>query len=346
MKRLLAVLVAGLALCFAGTAQACQPAFSTCSSSAFFNQTVPANQTVDQNSAFYVSKLLAWTNAKNTWINTSAYSVSIFTVPVTQPNVSVRVTSNNGNPAIPALQSSWQQVPIPPTAKPSAGTDSHMVVIQPDTNSMWEFWGGTAPDGLNWHAAWGGTLKPGLNSGMAGSLGYYDWHYTWEQRWAATASTISVLGGLITASDLFSGSIDHELALGIPTAEGGCMAWPAYRTDGATPVPADCWKPNAIPMGSRFYLPATVDISGCSPAIVCMIDRALQKYGAVVRDTTGSSVTFYAEDLSAEGKPDIYGGPNGFIPGYPNNLLAQLPWSQLLVMDEHAGGGLRCCWAL
>lgn len=324
-------------------------------SNSFFDTPVPPTQTVDANSSFYISKLLAWTNAKNTWINTGSYSVPVYVVPPWQPNVKVRVTRNNGDPGIPALQSDWASVPIPLGAKPAAGTDSHMVVVQPDTDKMWEFWGGTGPENdgtLNWHAAWGGAFLPGQpDGGYNESTGYYQGR--WYDRFGATATGISVLGGLITASDLFSGQINHELAVGVPSAEAKCFAWPASRTDGNIAAitytdankktQCDLARPTAIPEGARFFLPASVDISGCSPQIVCMIDRALQKYGMVVRDSTGSSLTFYAEDLSAEGKPAaaVY---NYFIPDYPNNLLARVPWSKLQVMDTNAGWGVVCCW--
>lgn len=344
--RCLSLLVTLAALLWAvSPAQACQPVFSTCTSSAFVNQ--PAPTTVDSHSAQYVTDVLSWTGPKNTWINTNSFGVAVYYVPSWQPTVSVRVTGGANNPGTPKLQTSWQSVPIPPSAKPAAGTDGHMVVIQPDTNRMWEFWGGTGPEAdgtLNWHAGWGGTLGPGFTSGTyTSTAGYYNgsWSTGWEQRWGATASSISVLAGLITASDLFSGSIDHALALGIPCAQRANFAYPpASRTDGngcSGQAVAD-----SIPMGQEFYIPASVDLSQvpCHYALSCMIDRALQRYGMFVRDTTGNSMVLYGEATASEGKPDVWGGTNGFMAGqYPNNLLADVDWADLVAAPSSIQGG-------
>jgi hypothetical protein len=50
-----------------------------------------------------------------------------------------------------------QGVPIPAAAKPAEGTDQHMVVWQPSTNTMWEFWHAQDVNGA-WHARWGGRM--------------------------------------------------------------------------------------------------------------------------------------------------------------------------------------------
>ena len=50
-----------------------------------------------------------------------------------------------------------QGVPIPPGAKAAAGQDQHMVVWQPSTNTMWEFWHAQHVNGA-WHARWGGKM--------------------------------------------------------------------------------------------------------------------------------------------------------------------------------------------
>lgn len=348
VRRALLAAVASLVMAPAA-AQACQPAFSSCSSNAFVNQPVASDAQVDPNSGTYVNDLLSWTAAKNTWIDSTSYGVTVFTVPAWQPTVSVKVTTNNGNPAAPSLQAAWQQVPIPPNAKPAQGTDSQMVVIQPDTDKMWEFWGGTSPlnDGtLNWKAAWGGAFLPGETSGSYSTgLGRYygHWYDGYEQRWGATASSISVLAGLITASDLFSGSIDHAIALGVPNAQAEYFVSPAQRTDGnvATPDPT---RPSAIPMGQRFYIPASVNLAKvpCHYAASCMIDRALQRYGAFVRDTTGSALVLYAEDTTDEGLPSIYTSPNGFWAGQsPATIVDDLDWKDLVALNSQPE---QCCW--
>ena len=65
----------------------------------------------------------------------------------------VRVQLDTG--VSPALQAAFERVPIPATATPAGGSDGTLVVWQPGTDRMWEFWKATRrADG--WHAAWGG----------------------------------------------------------------------------------------------------------------------------------------------------------------------------------------------
>lgn len=354
VRKLLGVVVA--LLVFAPAAQACQPVFSTCSSQAFVNKPIPPGFTVDPNANAYLNGkngLLTQVRAKNTWINTASFGVTVYYVPPWQPTVSVRVTRLNGNPGTSTLRSEWSAVPIPAGAVPANGTDSHMVVIQPDTDQMWEFWGGTGPENdgtLNWHAAWGGAYQPGRYSGSySTALGDYvgTWSHGYEDRLGGPASSISVLAGLITASDLFSGSIDHAIAVGMPYLQSACFVWPAQRTDGnQTATGCDTGAPqSSIPMGQRFAIPSTVDLSKvpCHYPLTCMIDRALQKYGLFVRDSTGSSMSLYGEATTLEGKPDVWYGTNGFLSGqYANNLLADVDWADIQPINSQPEA---CCWA-
>ena len=107
----------------------------------FWNERLSASASVDPNSAAIVSALSALetseqTSKKGPAINTTSWSVPIYTVPASQ--ATVRVTLVNATSA--ALQSAWSAVPLPSNAQPAAGTDEHLVVWQPSTNRMWEFW--------------------------------------------------------------------------------------------------------------------------------------------------------------------------------------------------------------
>ncbi len=89
------------------------------------------------------------------WIDTTVWSVPIYTVPADQPPVQVQIIDN----AIePALQSAWSAVPLPPDARPASGTDGHLVVWQPSTDRLWEFWR-LAHGAEGWHASWGGAMQ-------------------------------------------------------------------------------------------------------------------------------------------------------------------------------------------
>ena len=88
---------------------------------------------------------------------------------------------------------------------------------------------------------------------------------------------------------MLSGHIDHALAIGIPRVSAGVVVPPATRTDGKALV-------GGLPMGTRLRLDPTLDVAALHlPPVAAMIAVAAQRYGMVVRDTSGS-VSFYAEE--------------------------------------------------
>jgi len=258
--------------------------------------------------------------ARGPWISTTHYSVPIYTVPAKQPTVRVRLTSPVHSAA---LQAAFEAVPLPPGAYPSGGTDGHLVVWQPKTDRLWEFWRlRRRPDGPS--ASWGGAIER-----VSESTGVYDadvWHNA-ETWWGASASSLSIAGGLITLDDLRHGKIDHALALALPQIRAGVYASPAQRTDGKS---AD---PRSLPEGAHLRLDPDLDLDSLPmPPLTRMIAAAAQRYGLFVRD--GSAVVqLFAEDpVTAPHNP--YTGPTGYFEGrYPNELLASFPWHRLEVLD-------------
>ncbi|MBV9802444.1 MAG: hypothetical protein JO130_04615 [Solirubrobacterales bacterium] len=272
-----------------------------------------------------MSDLLSQIAFAGTWLNTYAYSTPVFTVPATQPTVTVKLDAGFST-AMQSLAQTWATVPIPPNAKPASGTDAQMVIWQPATDTIWEFWE-MHRKGDGWHAAWGGTLYHASTN-----PGYYT---APEPTWGASATSLPLLGGLIRVGELAAGHIDHALSIGIPQAQAESFAWPAQRTDGSV------YSTAAIPEGQRFRLDPRLNLNTIPMApIIRMIAVAAQKYGIIVRDQAGA-VTFYAEDTDAEGLPDPYYGPHGYFEGqYVNNLLASFPWSHLQALKDN----LSCCW--
>lgn len=50
-------------------------------------------------------------------------------------------------------------VPIPDHAMPALGTDSEMVVWQPETDTIWEMWVAEKDANGNWSACYGGRME-------------------------------------------------------------------------------------------------------------------------------------------------------------------------------------------
>jgi hypothetical protein len=240
------------------------------------------------------------------WINTNQYSVPIVTVSARQPAVTVHLDTS-----YPPLAKDFSRVPVPPNAKPAAGGDHHLVVWQPSSNTMWEFWLMQRRHGA-WHARWGAkishvTRSPGIVRAPEG----------------ATASGLPLVAGLMTIDDLRRGRIDHALALGIPGVRKGVVTWPADRTDGRI------GGRRSIPMGTRFRLDPKLDVDKLDlPPATKMIARAAQRYGIIARDTSGS-VNFYAQAPPGD-RPHVYRPV--FHGAYPNQLLAKFPWDRLQVV--------------
>jgi hypothetical protein len=240
------------------------------------------------------------------WINTTKWSVPVYTVGRDVPRVYVHLDNNK-----PALQRDFESVPVPARAVASNDSDATLAIYQPDTDTYWDFWRmRRAADG--WHAVWGGKM-----TGVSSNPGYF------ADKRGASASSLALLGGLITIADLEAGRIDHALAMAVPTTAAGTFTWPAQRSDGKTT------GPSAIPEGTHFRIDPALDLStlGLTPEGL-VIARAAQRYGIVVRDGA-ANVTFYAEDPASTGA-----NPYGrlFRGRYANEVLRGFPWNRLQVV--------------
>lgn len=252
------------------------------------------------------------------WIQTDESSTPLYTVPSDQPTALVHL-DDMPEPSYVVLQGAFEEVPLPPDAQPAAGSDGHLTVYQPSTDSLWEFWQ-LHREADGWHASWGGAMKH-----VSGSPGYYtaDAYPGATSQWGSTATSLPVIGGTIMASELQRGEIDHALAMNIPDARAGVFAWPAQRSDGTG-------GEELLPEGAKLRLDASLDLTSLhlSPAAMTIVEAA-QKYGVIIRDITHHATAFYAEDPTPLGTNPY---PEIFENQYPNVVLAGFPWDRLQVM--------------
>jgi hypothetical protein len=273
-----------------------------------WNAPLSATAPLDAKSAAFVSELNRQVTAYKAWINTDTYSTPVYTVPASQPVVKIKL-----DVYAPALQTDFNAVPLPANAQPARGADAHLVVQQPATDTMWEFWAMyRAADG--WHARWGGKM-----TSVSANRGYF------PAAFGATATSLPLLGGLIRPDELSVRRIDHALAIGVNDVRAGTFTFPAQRTDGNLSSTA------SILEGTRFRLPATLNLDnlGLSPAAKAMA-QAVKSYGMIVRDRAGC-VCFYAEDSTPSGKWP-YGALFGTNWMDGNNALRGFPWTSLQVV--------------
>jgi hypothetical protein len=260
------------------------------------------------------------------WISERSYSTPLYTVGPDQPRVPVKLDTGPWKASLEAALA--QGVPIPPGARPAPGTDGHMTIYQPATDTLWEFWRASEQaDG--WHAAWGGVMQR-----VSTSPGYYS-NASWPGlaanqgwNWGSTASSLPVVAGTVTIDELRRGRIDHALALAVPVPCRDMFTWPAQRTDGTSDAP-DC-----MPEGAHLRLDPDLDLAQLDlPPITRMLAEAAQRYGMVVRDRTGEATGFFAEDPARTGA-DPYNGPGGFYGGKrPWKFLPQFPWAHVQLLE-------------
>ncbi len=297
--------------------------------SSFWNEPLPANAPLDPTSTEAVAGFDALIAAEEQtrggpWINTTAFSIPVYTVPADQRTVRVRL---DHTPAEPALQAAWDAVPLPPAAAPAIGSDHSLVVWQPSTDRLWEFWR-LAHGASGWYASWGGAMQH--VSSNPGVYGPEAWPGA-KPLWGTSASSMLGVGGLISLEDLKLGHINHALSILIPEVRAGVYASPAQRTDGKST------NPLALPEGAHLRLNPNLDLATLHlPRLTLMIAEAAQRYGIYVKDR-GGIVTFQAQDPIPTGT-NPYTGPDGYFEGQtPRELLASFPWSelQLLKMELH-----------
>ncbi|HUB75094.1 MAG TPA: hypothetical protein VL979_13810 [Solirubrobacteraceae bacterium] len=307
-------------------AKEAQAPFRFFSSTSVWNEEPPADAPLESNSAAvvtaFVNEIAAYEAAKKAPnINTSSWSVPVYTVPAGQPLVKVTLEAARLSKS-PALQTAWEAVPLPSNAQPAAGTDKHLVLWQPSTDKLWEFWHLEKTE-AGWEAGWGGAMQDALTD--SGSYGPEAWSGALTT-WGASATSLSIAGGLITLEDLEKGEINHALAMAIPNPRGEVYAAPAHRTDG--------WSTEAtsIPEGAHLRLNPSLNLASLHlPKLTLMMAEAAQRYGIVVRDSA-ANVAVYGQDPTPTGT-NPYTGSHGYYEGKSaQQILQAFPWKELQLL--------------
>jgi hypothetical protein len=172
------------------------------------------------------------------------------------------------------------RVAIPDAARPAAGGDGHLTVVDRASGWEYDFWqvrrkprgGGTI------EISWGGRT-PIDGDGLGSD---------------ATASRFGNLAGIIRAPELEAGDIDHALFM-VVECDAEQQVYPALKGGSHCGDQRD-----AVPMGARFQLDmpeAEIDALRV-PAWKKTILRAMARYGMYVGDTGGGTWGIQAESGS------------------------------------------------
>jgi len=292
----------------------------------FWYTPIPASAPLHSNSANYVKEFLrqkaAYYNTVN--VNTRDYTSTVFiaqsgaaTVKVTPWDCQKKGFTDSG------LAQQFAAVPVPSNAVPSKGSDAEMTVYQPSTRTLWEFWQARKVDG-RWQACWGGRI---VNTAANGGV--------FSGTYGVAATSLSFMGGQITAEELKRGEIKHAIGISLVDLEkSSIFSWPANRSDGWNPYNAI----NRIPEGTRFRLNPAVNVDALPMTRAGkIIAKAAQKYGFVVWDRAGALSIRARNSYSymAAGQPDPYPALFDGKPGY--SVLNGFPWDKLQFLPKHYG---------
>jgi hypothetical protein len=295
------------------------------SAESVFNRELPASAPLASNSVQLVSAFQAQVSKYygHAVINTTEWSAPVYVVGANTPTIALVGESSicpRPEGVFSGFQAQIEAVPVPADALPAAGTDKELIIWQPSTGHLWEFWRALKEAG-HWTACWGGEIADAYTSDGV-----------FPAPFGASAAGLSLLGGQIHLEDLERGTINHALELLLPDTLSSEFVWPADRTDGGSK------DADSIPEGTRFRLNPSVDLATLHLSKLALeIATAIQRYGMIVGDTSGS-VALTAQDptpLIAEGKPNPY---TTLLGGDPYDVLDAVPWSQLQVISPSYHG--------
>ena len=164
--------------------------------------------------------------------------------------------------------------------------DRHVIIVDKSSCMLYETWNTRLRSG-HWHAGSGAVWN--LRSNLLRPDGWT----------SADAAGLPILPGLLRWSEVKAGRVDHAIRFTTDVTDRRYI-WPARHQAGSVN------NRNYPPMGARFRMKASYDISGYSPRAKTVL-RAMKKYGLVLADN--GSPWYFQGDASAK---------------WPGNLLDQL----------------------
>jgi hypothetical protein len=165
--------------------------------------------------------------------------------------------------------------PIPAHPKIEHGSDHHILIVDNSTCRLYELYDASYSGG-RWHAGSGAIWN--LNSNALRPD-------TWT---SADAAGLPILPGLVRYNEVLSGRIDHAIRFTASNTNG--YIWPARHRTSNNPS-----APYIPPMGARFRLKASFNVSGYPPAMRVILN-AMKTYGIILADN--------GSDWYVSGAPD------------------------------------------
>jgi hypothetical protein len=210
---------------------------------------------LDPHSAAWVASIGAGTDLHPDFGSDPSYGIPYVVVPASQPTVPITFTAY-GDESDPG------PYPVPLNAPVETGGDAHVLVASANCH-LYELYDAKRM-GAGWSADSGAVFN--LNSDALRPNGWT----------SADAAGLPILPGLVRRDEVASGHINHALRFTISKSQSGFIH-PATHSAGST---SDAQVP---PMGARFRLKASFDLSGFHGAALVIL-QALKTYGMIVAD--------------------------------------------------------------
>jgi hypothetical protein len=193
--------------------------------------------------------------------STSPIGIPYTTVPGSQPLVPITFDYDDESDPGP--------YPIPPDAPieggPDGDGDRHVLVLERDNCVLYElFYAYPQNGGASWTAGSGAIFD---------LTGYALRPAGWT---SADAAGLAILPGLVRYDEVAAGAIHHALRFTAPQTRRAYV-WPARH------YASNLTGPQYPPMGQRFRLKASFDLSGFSPEVQVIL-QALKSYGMMLAD--------------------------------------------------------------
>ncbi|PKP81466.1 MAG: hypothetical protein CVT79_10275 [Alphaproteobacteria bacterium HGW-Alphaproteobacteria-18] len=257
-----------------------------------WNTKIPADAPLDPNSEILIEDFASHSAMA---INMPVYSVATYYIDASKTpkkKVYPYFQGDFGRGFEPGTRIPAPAFAVPPLPE---GSTQYLAMIDTAAGRAWEMkQGAQNPETGTWGTSFGAEVD------LKGTGVATPWMMSPDVHLSASPrpSGTPLIAGLIRLDEIKAGRIDHALALAYPAPRTGSFVPPASM---ALEAPEGT-SPNlyGLPMGARIQLDPNYDIENThlSPAGK-VIARALQEYGAIIVDQTGSTVLF-AESAPAQ----------------------------------------------
>src|SRR5918996_4649812 len=289
-RRIVVLALTTAMISFPGVAPSARAAgsFRAFSYKSYWNTSLPAEAPIDPRSAAFIDFLKADSPADHLRLvgtdSSGGWGEPIFWADPSDPAYEVKQTRY----ALPEQFAAG--VRIPKEARPPSTSDAQMTIYDLSAGSVYKLQKAVYDSDTDTLSAAGGAWYATASNGLHMSFEESNDERNYGHRGIPPATHA------VRFDEIEAGRIDHALKIAVNTAHRDAV-WPMTNSDG------DSTDPAALPQGARLRIKQSVDVDelDLSPA-ARVIARALQRYGAVVGDSSGANTTLKVENTVVEGR--------------------------------------------